>query len=153
MSLFQKKNDTLEKELQKAEGEAISSIIDKSMLITGEITFKGKAMIDGSINGNIHGEHLILSKSGRVTGDIHVTSFSCQGELQGNVKATMVIARKECAIRGKLEAGSLTVEPGALLDGEIKASTKELRFVDDDGKQMVSSPLPPPETKKTTASK
>jgi cytoskeletal protein CcmA (bactofilin family) len=151
MSLFQKKNGIMEKELQKAEGEAISSIIDKSMLITGEITFKGKAMIDGSINGNIHGEHLILSKSGKVTGDIQVTSFTCQGELQGNVKASIVVARKECAIRGKLEAGSLTVEPGALLDGEIKASTQELCFIDEDGKKQVSMLLP--ETKKNTTSK
>ncbi len=151
MSLFQKKNGIMEKELQKAEGEAISSIIDKSMLITGEITFKGKAMIDGSINGNIHGEHLILSKSGKVTGDIQVTSFTCQGELQGNVKASIVVARKECAIRGKLEAGSLTVEPGALLDGEIKASTQELCFIDEDGKKQVSMLLP--ETQKNTTSK
>jgi len=142
MSIFGKKDGTFEKEIQKAEGEAISSIIDKSMLITGEISFKGKAMIDGSVNGNVNGEHLILSKSGKVTGDIHVTSFTCHGELKGNVTASIVVARKECAIRGKLEAGSLTVEPGALLDGEIKASTQELRFVEQENKPQVKAQLP-----------
>jgi cytoskeletal protein CcmA (bactofilin family) len=142
MGIFGKKDDPLEKEIQKAEGEAISSIIDKSMLITGEINFKGKAMIDGSINGNIHGEHLILSKSGKVTGDIHVTSFTCHGELKGNVLASIVVARKECAIRGRLEAGSLTVEPGALLDGEIKASTQEIGFVEQENKQQTTAQLP-----------
>ncbi len=135
MSIFGKKDGILEKERQKAEGEAISSIIDKNMSITGEITFKGKAMIDGSINGNINGEHLILSKYGKVTGDIHVASFTCHGALEGNVVATIVVARKESSIRGKLEAGSLTVEPGALLDGEIKASTQEVRFVEEDPQQ------------------
>ncbi len=142
MSFFAKKNDALEKEIQKAEGEAITSIIDKSMLITGEITFKGKAMIDGSINGNISGEHLIISKTGKVTGDVHVASFTCHGEINGNVNATIVVARKECAIRGKLEAGSLTVEPGALLDGEIKASAQEMRFIEQEETKSTNEFLP-----------
>jgi cytoskeletal protein CcmA (bactofilin family) len=142
MGLFGKKGDTLEKEIQKAEGEAISSIIDKSMSITGEISFQGKAMIDGSINGNIQGDHLILSKSGRVIGDIQVSTFTCHGELVGNIQATIVTARKGCSIRGKLEAGSLTVEPGALLDGEIKAATQELLPVEPNNSKQETAQLP-----------
>jgi cytoskeletal protein CcmA (bactofilin family) len=135
MSIFGKKGGVLEKEMQKAEGEAISSIIDKNMSITGEISFQGKAMIDGHINGNVTGDHLILSKSGKVNGDIHVSSFTCHGELIGSIQATLVTARKGCLIRGKLEAGSLTVEPGALLDGEIKAAMQDLQPVEPDTKQ------------------
>jgi cytoskeletal protein CcmA (bactofilin family) len=142
MGLFGKKGDALEKEIQKAEGEAISSIIDKSMSITGEISFQGKAMIDGSINGNIKGDHLILSKSGRVIGDIQVSTFTCHGELVGNIQATIVTARKGCSIRGKLEAGSLTVEPGALLDGEIKAATQELLPVEPNNRKQETAQLP-----------
>jgi cytoskeletal protein CcmA (bactofilin family) len=135
MGIFGKKGGVFEQEIQKAEGEAISSIIDKSMSITGEISFQGKAMIDGSINGNIKGDHLILSKSGKIIGDIQVSTFTCHGELIGNIQATIVTARKDCSIRGKLEAGSLTVEPGALLDGEIKAATQELQLIETDKKQ------------------
>jgi cytoskeletal protein CcmA (bactofilin family) len=135
MNIFGKKGSTLEKEMQKADVEAISSIIDKNMSITGEISFQGKAMIDGVITGNITGDHLILSKSGKVNGDIHVSSFTCHGELIGNIQATIATARKGCSIRGKLEAGSLTVEPGALLEGEIKAATQEHRPVEADTRQ------------------
>lgn len=115
----------VEQEMKKVESEAISSIIDKSMTITGEISFKGKARIDGTINGNIDGEHLILSETGKVNGDIKVSSFNCYGILEGNVKAGMLTARKNCTIHGKLEASSLTVEPGASLQGEIRAAAKE----------------------------
>ena len=115
----------VEQEMKKVESEAISSIIDKSMTITGEISFKGKARIDGTINGNIEGEHLILSETGKVNGDITVSSFNCYGALEGNVKASMLTARKNCSIHGKLEASSLTVEPGASIQGEIKAAAKE----------------------------
>ena len=62
--MFGKKNG-LNKEMQKAESETISSIIDKSMSVSGEITFKGKTRIDGSVEGNITGEHLILSDPGK----------------------------------------------------------------------------------------
>lgn len=116
------KKDTDADDLRKVESEAIASIIDKSMMITGEISFQGKTKIDGAITGNVNGEHLIVSASGKITGDVKVTSFSCFGTLRGNVEAGIVIARKDCAIHGKIVAGSLTVEPGAVLDGEIKAA-------------------------------
>lgn len=118
------KTMNVEQAMKKVEGEAISSIIDKSMTITGEISFKGKARIDGTINGNIEGEHLIVSETGKVAGDITVSSFNCYGTLEGNVTAEMLTARKDCSIVGKLEAASLTVEPGATLQGEIRAAAK-----------------------------
>lgn len=120
------KKDTVQEKMQKAESEAISSIIDKTMTIKGETSFQGKTRIDGTIHGNIHGEHLVLSETGKVVGDIFAASFNCFGTLEGNVKAGIITARKDCAIHGRLEAGSLTVEPGASIDGEIKAATKDL---------------------------
>lgn len=126
MSVFGKK-DSFEQDLQKAESEAISSIIDSSVVITGEITFKGKTRIDGQVKGNIKGEHLILSKTGKIEGDIDVASFICHGSMRGNAKANLITLRKECSILGKIEAHSLTVEPGAIVDGEIKAATKDIQ--------------------------
>lgn len=117
----------VEQEMKKVESEAISSIIDKSMTVTGEVTFKGKARIDGVINGNLEGEHLILSETGKVIGDITVSSFNCYGSLEGNVKASMLTARKNCSIHGKLEADSLTVEPGASIEGEIKVASQNTK--------------------------
>jgi len=125
--MFTKKDMIDTEDIRKAESEAVASIIDKSMVITGEIAFQGKTKIDGAITGNISGEHLIVSPTGSVTGDIKVASFSCFGTLRGNVEAGIVIARKECAIHGKIVAGSLTVEPGAVLDGEIKAALSKAR--------------------------
>jgi cytoskeletal protein CcmA (bactofilin family) len=102
------------------------------MTIKGEMLFKGKTRIDGTINGNVDGEHLILSETGKIAGDINVSSFNCYGSLEGNVKATMLTARKNCSIHGKIEAGSLTVEPGASIQGEINAAAKDLKLVEKD---------------------
>lgn len=133
MGMFAK-NITTDQEMKKVESEAISSIIDKTMIITGGITFKGKARIDGVINGNIDGEHLVLSETGRINGDIIVSSFNCYGTIEGNIKTSMLTARKNCSINGKLEAGSLTVESGAAIQGEIKVAVDGLKSTDhDDG--------------------
>lgn len=133
------KTVNVEQEMKKVEGEAISSIIDKSMTIKGEISFKGKARVDGTINGNIEGEHLILSESGRINGDIIVSSFNCYGNIEGNIKANMITARKCCSITGKLEAGSLTVEPGAALKGEIQVAVHDLKPMEKTAPQTGSS--------------
>ncbi|MGB3221612.1 MAG: polymer-forming cytoskeletal protein [Desulforhopalus sp.] len=126
------KSVNVEQEMKKVDSEAISSIIDKTMTIKGEMVFKGKTRIDGTINGNINGEHLILSETGKIVGDINVSSFNCYGSLEGNVKATMLTARKNCSMHGKIEAGSLTVEPGASIQGEINAVAKDLKLVEKD---------------------
>jgi cytoskeletal protein CcmA (bactofilin family) len=137
MSVFGKKNG--DQETHKADIEAISSLIDKSMSITGMISFKGKARIDGLISGNIEGEHLILSETGKIVGNIKAASFNCYGTLEGDIQANNVIARKSCSIQGKLEAVSLTVEPGASIDGEIKAATKDLRQIEGRGQALPST--------------
>ncbi len=133
MGMFAK-NET-DQEMKKVESEVISSIIDKSMTITGGITFKGKARIDGVINGNIEGEHLVLSENGRICGDIIVSSFNCYGTIEGNIKTSMLTARKNCSINGKLEAGSLTVESGAAIQGEIKVAIADLKTTGHDSGQ------------------
>jgi cytoskeletal protein CcmA (bactofilin family) len=139
------KKDTDADDIRKAESEAVASIIDKNMMITGEISFQGKTKIDGAVTGNISGEHLIVSASGKITGDIKVVSFSCFGTMRGNVEAGIVIARKECAIHGKIIAGSLTVEPGAVLDGEIKAAMNK-GMIKPANPDTVSQPPLPAET-------
>ncbi len=124
--MFKKKED-LEKEIERVEGESISSIIDESMHITGEISFEGKTRVDGTITGNTRGDHLILSKSGKIEGDLEAHSFICHGHFKGNINARILTARKDCSITGKIAAASLTVEPGATIEGEIKAAPADMK--------------------------
>ena len=133
MTLFQKKDsDSQEATIKpaktikpvKSSGDVISSIISTDMKVSGEITFKGKARIDGIVEGNINGEHLILSESGKINGDMELTTLMCQGSIEGNVKAHQVTAHSTASIRGNLVAQSLTVESGAKLNGEVSSSSQ-----------------------------
>ncbi len=117
-----KNRDDLDKQLQKAESETISSVIDQNMSVSGELSFKGKTRVDGTVNGSVSGDHLVLSQTGKIIGDVKVSSFVCHGTTDGTIVADIVSARKECFIKGKLEAGSLTVDSGASLDCEVKTT-------------------------------
>ncbi|WP_456387315.1 bactofilin family protein [Desulfolithobacter sp.] len=149
MVLFSKKND-LEKEEVRASKEAISSIIAKEMQITGEIRFKGKARIDGTVDGNISGEYLVLSETGRVNGDIVVDALVCHGTIEGNIQAKLVTAHTTAIIRGRLESANLTVESGASLEGEIKAIRKQ-QPSGDRSTPASSSPKKPSSNPKSTS--
>ncbi len=143
MSIFAKK-DGLDQPSGKSEIEAVSSLIDKNMSIAGTMTFKGKARIDGHIDGNIDGEHLILSETGKVIGNIRASTCNCFGTIEGDIVASNVIARKSCSIHGRIEATSLTVEPGAAIDGEIKSAAKDQRQMDEKVIAAPGSSVKPP---------
>jgi cytoskeletal protein CcmA (bactofilin family) len=124
MGLFNKKN-SLPRSSAMASDDAISSIIAKDMRLAGELSFKGKARIDGTVEGNIRGEHLVLSETGKVYGDLELVSLICHGFIEGNVKAQQVTTLSTASLKGNLAAVSLTVEPGARLNGEITSSSQQ----------------------------
>ena len=121
MAIFSKK-ETLQDEEELVAKEAISCIISKKMHIIGEINFKGKARIDGTVDGNIKGEYLVLSETGRVNGNVELGALICHGAIEGDINARLVTAHSTASIKGKLTSANLTVEPGASLEGEIHSA-------------------------------
>ncbi|MCI5157653.1 MAG: polymer-forming cytoskeletal protein [Candidatus Electrothrix sp. AUS1_2] len=109
----------------KNEKDPIASVLAKEMVITGEISFKGKARFDGTVQGDITGEYLILSDTAQVTGNITVTTLVCHGKVEGNVIAEVVTAHATSEIHGILKSQNLTVESGASLEGEIHSSSRK----------------------------
>lgn len=124
MGLFSK-NNKLPTQTGSSSAGVITSVIAKDMRVTGELSFKGKARIDGIVEGNIKGEHLVLSESARIYGDLELVSLICHGSIEGNVKAQQVTTHNTASLHGNLAAASLTVEPGAKLNGEISATSQQ----------------------------
>ena len=108
-----------------SERDPIASVLAKEMVITGQVSFKGKARFDGTIEGDITGEYLILSEHAKVTGNIEVAVLVCHGKVEGNITADIVTVHATSRIRGILKSENLTVESGAFLEGEIHSSTRK----------------------------
>ncbi|RUM42039.1 MAG: polymer-forming cytoskeletal protein [Desulfobulbus sp.] len=128
--------------------EPISSILSEDMLITGEIRFKGKTRIDGHIDGDIYGDYLVLSETGKITGDVQISTMICHGTIKGNVTAETFIAQATSIIHGTVTAANLTVESGAALNGEIKAADSKEKKLSQQAVSSSTSPANPQATSK-----
>jgi len=113
----------------EAKSEMITSVIGADMQLIGDISFKGKLRLDGKAEGNIRGEYLILGETGIISGDIVVNTFVCSGRVEGTVNVKKLYVVKSGFIEGKVETMDLAVESGAVLNGEIKSRSQELRLV------------------------
>jgi len=109
---------------------AINSILDEGMFVAGDVSFKGKARVDGRIEGKVSGDYLILSESAIIIGDIEVEVVVCQGRVDGNIKAEKLHAQHAAKISGSLDVIDLTVDSGASLNGDVKSHSQDLRLVE-----------------------
>lgn len=113
----------------ETKSEMITSVIGADMQMAGDISFKGKLRLDGKAEGNIRGEYLILGETGTISGDVAVSTFVCSGRVEGTVNVKKLYVVKTGFIEGKVETTDLAVESGAVLNGEIKSRSQELRLV------------------------
>ena len=105
--------------MENINAKELNSIISETMTIRGDVIFKGKIRVDGMVEGNVEGDYFILGEKGKVKGDVKVQTFICSGEVEGNVKAEKVVFKSTSNLMGKVEAKDLTVDSGAVIEGEF----------------------------------
>ena len=120
---------------ETAGAKTITSVLGPGLHLSGDISFKGKMRIDGNTEGNILGEYLILGETGTITGEIKVDTFVCSGRVHGSVNVGKLCMISSGCIEGRVETMDLAVESGAILNGEVKFRTQELRLIPGSGSQ------------------
>ena len=107
---------------------AITTLIDKDIMISGDTTYTGGIRIDGKINGNlkVHGEEdslLIMGHGSKITGDVEVEKAIINGEINGNVKCNDYLELNTNAIvNGSIEYDIIEVHEGSKITGNLKFS-------------------------------
>ena len=142
MSIFNEKKEII----TTSNNNPITSIIAQDMVITGDLVFNSKIQVDGKINGNICGDSLIISTTGKIEGDIEAKSVTCYGKIDGNLEVDVLFLKKSGVINGRIETSDLSVESGGVLNGEIKSrqQSRDLKVL-----QGSSENPPPPEVPKS----
>ena len=107
---------------------AITTLIDKDIVISGDTTYTGGIRIDGKINGNlkVHGEDdslLIMGHGSKITGDVEVEKAIINGEIKGNIKCHDYLELNTNAIvNGSIEYDIIEVHEGSKITGNLKFS-------------------------------
>jgi cytoskeletal protein CcmA (bactofilin family) len=100
----------------------LSAFIDQGSEFEGKLSFKDTVRIDGRFSGEISSENtLIVGETGEIHATIRSKIVAVSGSVSGDIIAgTKVVLHKTASVHGNIETGSLVVEDGAEIDGQIK---------------------------------
>ena len=108
-----------------------STLIEVGTLIKGEIIFDNELFIMGEVEGDLNSDSdlakLVVSKTGKVQGEIRVPNVVVNGTIVGNVRASEKLEISGTArIFGDLHYSTIEIQGGALITGRLVAGQVKL---------------------------
>ena len=121
-----------------------STLIEVGTLIKGEIIFDNELFVMGEVEGDLNSgsdlAKLIVSRTGKVQGEIKVPNVIINGTIVGNVRASEKLEITGTArIFGDLHYSTIEIQGGSLITGrlvseQIKLDPEEEQIVLDESK-------------------
>ena len=105
---------------------AITTLIDKDTVISGNTSYSGGIRIDGKVIGNlkVHGQEgslLIMGYGSKITGDVEVEKAIINGEIVGNIKCHDYLElNTNSIVNGTIEYDIIEVQEGSKITGDLK---------------------------------
>ena len=120
----------------KQKGSA--TLIEVGTLIKGKTIFDNELFVMGEVEGDLNSDSdlakLIVSKTGKVQGEVRVPNVVINGTIVGNVRASENLEITGTArIFGDLHYSSIEIQGGALITGRLVA---EQLNVDSEKEEM-----------------
>ena len=104
----------------------LETVIGADSTITGELAIQGTVRVDGSVEGDIRADWVIVGETGRVRGNVQTRMMVVGGRIDGNIDASEIVELKDKAqIFGEICTAKLTVSEGALFDGQSSMKRKK----------------------------
>lgn len=109
-------------------------IVGTESSIHGEITSKGTVKIDGTFEGCVNADCLIIGAKGVVTGDVNVRQMIVGGRIIGNIRATEGVDIQDTGdVCGDIYSVRLCITEGGQFDGRSSMlRTKEISYREND---------------------
>lgn len=105
---------------------AITTLIDKDIVISGDTTYVGGIRLDGIVKGKLEvlGKEdslLIMGHGSEVHGDVVVHKAIINGKINGNIKSVDYLElNADAIINGNIEYGIIEIHEGAIVNGTLK---------------------------------
>src|SRR5215471_12116367 len=106
----------------------LSAFVGAGTTITAEISFKSLLRVDGLLCGHISSDAgtLVVAAIGRVEANVAVAIARIHGTVTGDIICSERIELGAAAkVTGNIQAPTLIMEPGAVLDGRCRMTTQE----------------------------
>lgn len=118
------------------------SRISAGTVIKGEILSPGDIRIDGTFDGKLQSKgRVVIGETAVIKGDIFCDNIDLWGKVEGNLYVKDTLALKEgCIVNGNLHIKKLSVELGAVFNGNCK-TISDAEFDKLTGAQVAVKPV------------
>lgn len=102
--------------------DSFRSVIGQELTITGNVTAEGPVQLDGHIEGDVHCVAITVGESGLIKGNVIAEEVEVSGRVSGNIHGKKVHLHTQARVKGDINHSALTVEQGAVFEGQSKPS-------------------------------
>lgn len=111
--------------------EKLESFIGINSNFKGDIKTQGTLRIDGTVEGNIETDWLILGETSHLKGNAVSKGIIVGGRVDGNLNAREIIEIKtKGQVTGELTTSKLSIAEGAMFDGSSSMIREESNVIE-----------------------
>ena len=120
----------------------LETIIGNGTQLTGEINANGTIRVDGTVEGNIGADWVIIGEAGIIRGNAKTRGIVVGGSIEGNIDAdeSVELSGKSRMI-GEICTKKLLIAEGAFFDGQSRMKVESSRE-SSNGISVISRLLP-----------
>ena len=108
------------------ETDKLQSFLGMNAIFKGELNVRGTLRIDGTADGKLDADYVILSESGVVKGVIKAKKVIIAGKIDGNVLAQQLVEIKSKGkVLGDIFTQKLAITEGGEFNGRIEMKKEE----------------------------
>lgn len=111
--------------------EKLESLIGSSSSVKGEIQSKGTLRIDGSVEGDMAADWVVIGEKALIKGNITARGIVVGGRVEGNLRAKEIVEiRNKGQVYGEISTSKLTIAEGGIFEGRSSMQKEESKIVE-----------------------
>ncbi len=114
---------------QRSAQRSAPSVIGPDLTVIGNLVSSGQVQVDGEVQGDIHGTHIVVGEEARITGGIVSEEVVVRGTVMGSIRGRRVMLQAESKVEGDIYHQTLAIEQGAYFEGKSRRSQDPLAGV------------------------
>lgn len=123
---------------RRRNGMTVPAIIAESTIVKGNINSTGILHVDGTIEGDVCCEELIIGLKGSVFGTVKAQNMHLYGSLEGQAIVDSLFIAQSARLLGDASHNTIAIEPGAYIEGRCIKSKPALTVISNDSENTVS---------------
>jgi cytoskeletal protein CcmA (bactofilin family) len=110
---------------------SVPSIISSGLFVSGNLLAEGDLQVDGRVQGDVRATSVVVGEQAVVQGDIIAEEAIIRGRVDGGIRARKLQLCAKTRVNGNVVYEALSVETGAVFQGNCRYSDNPLVDVPD----------------------